>query len=168
MNEPSASAPAESRAPSDDAPKNVDAAPAAPLEKKPTRERWWESTWTWVVGIVALLCLELFIYGHDGHIRVCVGLQSLTDYSLLDKPRSELTVRQFPFCADRTNLGMYSSSEDAAQAALQESCNRAAVLLKRDRLECLRRENGWTRQVTRTQVPPWDRRLYRQLFWLKD
>jgi hypothetical protein len=40
-------------------------------------------------------------------------------------------------------------------------------MTNRDELpNCMTREKKWTRRVTKTQVAPWDSRLYRRLLWL--
>lgn len=122
--------------------------------------------WIWVAGILFILGLELFIFGHDGKIEVCVGVEGVTEWALKDQARTPETFRKAPVCAERLNLGMYAGSQEAAEAALNEACKRA-TMLQRDALQdCIRRENKWTRQVNKQQVPPWDERLYRRLLWL--
>src|SRR5688572_17001795 len=76
---------------------------------KPKSPLWW-----WLLGIACVLSLELFIYGHNGWVRVCVGLQGVTDLTLLDRPKHRDGMKGFPICAEQLNLGMYSRSDDAA------------------------------------------------------
>lgn len=120
----------------------------------------------WVVGVLAVLAGELYIYGHDGWIRVCVGREGVTDLSLLEQPRTHGGSGGYPVCAEQLNLGMYSRSNEAAREALDVACARGAALLRGDKTDCLRKERGWLRQVDKEHVPPWDDRLYRRLFFL--
>src|SRR5690606_9176333 len=39
---------------------------------KPRSPLWW-----WVLGIACVLGVELFIYGHNGWVRVCVGKEGV-------------------------------------------------------------------------------------------
>jgi hypothetical protein len=120
----------------------------------------------WVAGILAVLAGELYIYGHDGWIRVCVGREGMTDLSLLDQPRAHGGNGGYPVCAEHLNLGMYSRSNETAREALEVACTRGAGLLRGDKTDCLRKERGWLRRVDKEQVPPWAPRLYRRLFFL--
>lgn len=141
--------------------------PGAEKTQTATEERGSNrSTLIWVVGMAALLALELFIYGHNGRIQVCVGLEGITKYELLSQPRAEHPIVQYPICSERVNLGMFSRSDEAAEHALMEACTRAAGLLRQDRLECIRREQRWNRKVVKEQILPWDPRMYRRLLWL--
>lgn len=125
------------------------------------------STWVWVLGIFVILSVELYIYGYNGDIRVCVGVESLTDYGLRDEPRTQANAKHHPFCAERLNLGMWSSSAEQAQAALEDACSAAARVVGQERRQhCLRRDEPWTRFVEKHHVMPWDSRLYRRLLWL--
>ncbi len=123
--------------------------------------------WLWVAGVAIILSVELFIYGHDGRIEVCVGVEGHTDWALKGKPRTPDNFRRAPMCAERMNLGMYSNSQDAAEAALDEACRRATRMNQKALPDCLRRDKKWTRQVTKEQVPPWDERLYKRLLWME-
>lgn len=120
----------------------------------------------WVAGVLAVLAGELYIYGHDGWIRVCVGREGITDLSLLEQPRTHGGSGGYPVCAEQLNLGMYSRSDEAAREALEVACVRGAALLRGDKTHCLRKERGWLRRVDKEQIPPWDSRLYRRLFFL--
>lgn len=124
------------------------------------------TTWAWVVGIVTILAAELYVYGHDGWIRVCIGKEGKTDFSLLDKPRQPGSSGPFPICVERLNLGMYSNGDDIAREALEHACARGATLMGGDQRECIRKDEGWTRRVDKQHIPPWDRRLYRRLLFL--
>jgi hypothetical protein len=62
---------------------------------------------------------------------------------------------------------MYSDSEEAARAALDEACARATTTNHVARTHCVRRENKWTRKVFKENIPPWDERLYKRLLWLE-
>jgi hypothetical protein len=122
--------------------------------------------WFWVLGIVAALSIELYVYGHNGFVQVCVGVEGVTDFSQRGTLRSAANAKTAPFCASRLNLGMYSDTDERAQEALNEACSRATILNRKELTPCLRRENKWARQVYKEQVPPWDKRLYRRLLWL--
>lgn len=127
----------------------------------------WINTMAWVLGIVLVLGVELFIYGHNGFIRVCVGVDTLTDYSLKTEPRSRENAKNHPFCAQRLNLGMWTSSDDLAKESLQEACTMAARVVGQEHKEkCLRKDQPWTREVEMEHVMPWDPRLYRKLLFL--
>lgn len=131
--------------------------------KKP--RKW--SGYLWAAAIVVLLGAELFAYGHNGHIRVCVGRKGITDFTQLDKPRQGNAAAGFPFCVESLNLGMYSRSDDVAKEALDLACARAATLLRGEKSECLRRDKDWSRRVDKTTIPPWDPRLYRRLLFIE-
>jgi hypothetical protein len=134
---------------------------------KPRTDRWFDrSTRLWLAVIAVLFCVELYVYGRNGWVQVCVGIEGITDYTLLTTPRADARPGQFPFCAERLNIGMYSTADKSAEEALNSVCGRASALMKTEKLECVRRENGWTRHVVRKQVPPWDPRVYRRLLWL--
>lgn len=122
--------------------------------------------WWWVLGIACVLGVELFVYGHNGWVRVCVGLEGVTDLTLIDRPKHRDGMKGFPICAEQLNLGMYSRSGDAAQEALEQACSRGAPLLHGIKQECLRKEHGWVRRVDKSNIMPWDERLYRRLFFL--
>lgn len=134
-----------------------DATPSA----KPKSPLWW-----WLLGIACVLGIELFIYGHNGWVRVCVGLQGVTDLTLLDRPKHRDGMKGFPICAEQLNLGMYSRSQDAAQEALELACSRGAPLLHGVKQECVRKDHGWIRRVDKANIAPWDERLYRRLLFL--
>jgi hypothetical protein len=139
--------------------------PVKPAEEGGTNDR--RGFWLWVVGVAIILAVELFIYGHNGRIEVCVGVEGFTDWALKGKPRTPDNFRRAPMCAERMNLGMYSSSQDAAEAALDDACRRATRLNQNSLPACHRRDKKWTRQVTKDQVPPWDERLYKRLLWME-
>jgi hypothetical protein len=127
----------------------------------------WRNTILWAVGIAIILCAELFIYGHNGRIQVCVGVDTLTDYALRAEPRTKENAKKHPFCAERLNLGMWSSKDELSQAALNDACTAAArVVGQEHRQKCLRKDEPWTRFVEQEHVMPWDARLYRRLLWL--
>lgn len=138
-------------------------APSAPA-KSPNRSR--AAWWPWLVGIAGILAAELYVYGHDGWVRVCVGRDGLTDLTMLDRPRPHDGIRGFPICAEHLNLGMYSRSDDAAREALDVACARGATLLRGEKADCLRKDHGWLRRVDKKNIPPWDPRLYRRLFFV--
>jgi hypothetical protein len=142
-------------------------APQAPKPDAETPPNWFDRTAVlWLVAITTLFCIEMYIYGRNGHIRICVGMEGVTDYTLLDTPRTDAKVSQFPFCAERLNIGMYGASEKVAEEGLNALCGRASTLLRADKTDCIRKENGWTRKVKRENLPPWDKRVYRRLLWL--
>jgi hypothetical protein len=136
---------------------------SAPAE---SNQRKAGNMWMWLVGISCVLAAELYIYGHDGWVRVCVGLEGMTDLTLMERAKHGDGQRGFPICAEQLNLGMYSGSEEAAREALDVACARGATLLRSDKADCLRKEHGWIRRVDRETIPPWDPRLYRRLFFL--
>ena len=138
----------------------------APQQPEPARRKWFVASW-WALGIAALLSLELYAYGHNGLIRVCVGRKAITDLTLLDKKRDGAISSGFPFCVEQLNLGMYSRSDDVSKSALDVACGRAATLLRGDKTECLRRDKDWIRRVDKTQIAPWDPRLYKRLFFVE-
>jgi hypothetical protein len=167
--------------PDDDAKKAVESKKDAPGEPASTSEdgknskapnakkepETWTNTFIWIGVIVLALGIELFIYGHDGRIQVCVGIDKLTDYAIRNEPRTKENAVKHPFCAERLNLGMWSSSEKHSKAALTEACSAAArVVGAEHRQKCLRRDEPWTRFVETEHIMPWDSRLYRRLFWL--
>ena len=134
--------------------------------KQDSEKKGRATTWAWVVGIVTILAAELYVYGHDGWIRVCIGKEGKTDFTLLDKPRQPGSSGPFPICAERLNLGMYSNGDDIAREALEHACFRGATLMGGDQRDCIRKDEGWTRRVDKQHIPPWDRRLYRRLLFL--
>lgn len=140
--------------------------PTSPTPEKDEekRDKWF---WHWVVGIIAVLCVELYIYGHNGKIEVCVGVEGVTDWSLIGKPKTPDNFAKSPKCAQRMNLGMYGDSEEAARAALDEACARATTTNHVARTDCVRRDKKWTRKVFKEHIPPWDERLYKRLLWLE-
>lgn len=121
--------------------------------------------WMWLVGIACILSIELYIYGHNGWVRVCVGIEGATKFELLDQPKGH-GGRGYPVCAEQMNLGMYSRSEDAAQESLDVACTRGATLIHGNKQDCLRKEHGWIRRVDKAQVAPWDPRLFRRMLFL--
>lgn len=122
--------------------------------------------WFWVAGIVLILGIELYVFGHNGEIEVCVGVEGVTDWAQKDQPRTAENFRKAPVCAQRVNLGMYPGTQEAAEAALNDACKRATMMQTGALQHCIRREKQWTRRVEKQQVPPWDPRLYRRLLWL--
>ncbi|HEX2735658.1 MAG TPA: hypothetical protein VHM70_28860 [Polyangiaceae bacterium] len=130
---------------------------------KPRRDNFW----LWALGILLLLSIELLVYGHNGQIEVCVGIDGVTDFSLKHQARTKETARKMPQCASRLNLGMYDKTEEQALEALTDACGRATMVNKGEIDNCLHRNNKWTRDVTKTQIAPWDRRLYRRILWLE-
>lgn len=140
---------------------------AAPKSGTPKKPETWINTLIWALGILAVLGVEIYIYGHDGDIEVCVGIEKLTDYSTRAEPRTKANASKHPFCAKRVNLGMWSDGEKQAEAALKEACAAASrVVGAEHRQKCLRRDDPWSRFVEKKQIPPWDPRLYRRLLWL--
>jgi hypothetical protein len=123
--------------------------------------------YVWGGVIVLLLSLELFAYGHNGNIRVCVGRKGITDFEQLDKPRKGNIASGYPFCVESLNLGMYSRSDEVAKGALDVACSRAATLLRGEKSECIRKDKDWIRKVDKSTIPPWDPRFYRRLFFLE-
>ena len=118
-------------------------------------------------GIGVLLLVELIIYGHDGHIQVCVGQKGITDFAMAGKPPTPKNIRKRPFCSERSNLGMWGKSAEQSEAALKHACGQAARYFgPKGRVACLRNDGKWTRQVTKEQIMPWDSRLYKRLLWL--
>jgi hypothetical protein len=120
----------------------------------------------WVVGILVILAVELFIYGHDGRIEVCVGIKDRTDFSLAGQPRTKENARKIPACAERMNLGMWGSSEARGKEALEQACKKATRFQAQQTTACLRNDGNWTRKVREEQIMPWDPRLYRRLLFL--
>jgi hypothetical protein len=151
--EPAASEPADTKV---EAPE-----PAKPDAPKKKKER---SFWLWI--ILALLGIELIVYGHAGRIEVCVGLEGPTDFSLKGQARTKENFRSVPQCAERMNVGMYDHAEDQMRSALQDACGRATMVNKKEFANCVNRSSKWTRQVSKDQIFPWDKRFYRRLFWL--
>lgn len=121
----------------------------------------------WALLILTLLAAELYAYGHNGEVRVCVGRKGLTDFTQLDKPRQGNLAAGYPFCVESLNLGMYSRSDDVAKEALDVACARASALLRGEKSECIRRDKDWIRRVDKTSIPPWDPRLYKRLFFIE-
>jgi hypothetical protein len=137
---------------------------AAPGKKRPLKRD--REFWFWLAGILVVLSIEVFIYGHNGKIEVCVGKEGLTDWSLKDHARTPENFRRAPTCAHRMNLGMYEGTEEQSQAALRDACARATVTNRLAMPDCLRRDKQWERKVEKTQIAPWDERLYRRMLWL--
>jgi hypothetical protein len=135
----------------------------APKRKPET----WTNTLLWLAGILLLLGIELYIYGHDGYVQVCVGIQEITKFELRHEVKTKANAKHHPFCAERMNLGMWSSSEEHGKAALEEACHSAARVVGMERKQhCLRNDDPWKRFVDTQQVMPWDPRFYRRLLWL--
>src|SRR5690606_5818065 len=76
------------------------------------------SGYVWAALIFTLLAAELYAYGDNGQVRVCVGRNGITDFAQLDKPRQGNIAAGYPFCVESLNLGMYSRSDDVAKEAL--------------------------------------------------
>jgi hypothetical protein len=128
----------------------------------------WTNTLLWGAGILLVLGVELFVYGHDGYIQVCVGIKEITKFESRNEPKSKENARYHPFCAERMNLGMWTSSDEQSQDALKDACHAAARVVGMERKQdCIRNDDPWTRFVDIRQVMPWDPRLYRRLFWLE-
>lgn len=159
----------QANAPSSTEPSHEARAPqgAAVPDADVKRPRKGMSAYVWAVAIFVLLAGELYIYGHNGQVRVCVGRKGLTDFGQLDKPRKGNIASGYPFCVENLNLGMYSRSDDVAKEALDLACGRAATLLRGEKSECIRRDKDWIRQVDKQTIAPWDRRLYRRLFFIE-
>jgi hypothetical protein len=139
----------------------------APKSAAPRKRETWTNTLLWALGILVVLGVEMYIYGHDGDIEVCVGIDKLTDYSIRTEPRSKANASKHPFCAKRVNLGMWNNGEELAEAALKEACGAASrVVGAEHRQKCLRRDDPWSRFVEKQHIAPWDPRLYRRLLWL--
>jgi IS1 family transposase len=160
--EPAEAEPAEAK-PAGAKPAEAKPAESKPAEAKPAEKKK-RGYWLWVV--LVLLAAELVVYGHSGRIEVCVGLDGATDFSLKNQARTKENFRSVPQCADRLNVGMYDHAEDQARSALQDACGRATMVNKKEFTNCVNRSNKWTRQVTKDQIYPWDKRFYRRLFWL--
>jgi hypothetical protein len=153
--------------PEDDAKKDEKIGDESKKDEKDDPETW-TNTIVWVFGIVLVLSIELFIYGHNGFLRVCVGVDTLTDYSLKAEPRTRENAKSHPFCAERLNLGMWTSSEELSKESLADACNGAARVVGQEHKQpCLRKDKPWTREVEMEQVMPWDPRLYRRLLFLE-
>ncbi len=121
----------------------------------------------WVAAILLILGVELFIYGHNGRVEVCVGLEGVTDFSLVGQKRSPENFRKYPKCLERMNLGMWTSSEEVAREALNTICSRLTAKLEPEfKQQCIRKEGRFDRVVVKENIPPWDPRLYRQLLFL--
>lgn len=157
---------AEAKEPDDGAEAKDDKTQQAKSEAPKPRETW-INTLVWALGILVLLGIEIYVYGHDGDIEVCVGIDKLTDYTIRAETRTKANATKHPFCAKRVNLGMWSKSDELADAALKEACGAASrVVGAEHRQKCIRRDDPWTRFVEKKQIPPWDPRLYRRLLWL--
>lgn len=163
-NESAPGAPEEPRPPADEAATSGD--PATRSDTAPQEKPRDKTFWLWVVGIASILAVELYVYGHNGQIEVCVGIEGVTDFAERNQPRNAANFRSAPQCSRRLNLGMYEGTQELSQAALQEACARATVQNRDAMPDCLRRDKKWTRQVYKEQVPPWDPRLYRKLLWI--
>lgn len=144
---------------------SADAPSTATSAKEATRKGI--SGFVWAAVILTLLLAELYTYGHNGHIRVCVGRKGITDFAQLDKPRKSNMAAGYPFCVENLNLGMYSRSDEVAKEALDVACSRAATLLRGEKSECIRRDKDWIRRVDKSNVAPWDPRFYKRLFFLE-
>lgn len=157
---------AEAKEPDDGAEAKDDKTQQSKSEAPKPRETW-INTLVWALGILVLLGIEIYVYGHDGDIEVCVGIDKLTDYTIRAETRTKANATKHPFCAKRVNLGMWSKSDELADAALKEACGAASrVVGAEHRQKCIRRDDPWTRFVEKKQIPPWDPRLYRRLLWL--
>ncbi|HTM43701.1 MAG TPA: hypothetical protein VL137_02030 [Polyangiaceae bacterium] len=140
------------------------AATPAPVEPPPKTDR---STLYWAVGIVALVFAELYYYGHNGELKVCVGKEGVHDFNLIGQMRTDENRWKFPFCEDRVNLGLRDEFDDLGRDAVKSACRRATLLhFQSEAADCVALENHWKRKVITRQVMPWERRFYRQLLWL--
>lgn len=132
------------------------------------RKETWTNTLLWLAGILVVLGIELYIYGHDGYIQVCVGIDQITKFEIRHEVKTKANAKYHPFCAERLNLGMWGSSDEHAKAALEQACHAAARVVGMERKQnCLRNDEPWKRFVVTEQVMPWDPRLYRRLLWLE-
>lgn len=137
-----------------------DATPAG----EPRRDR---STLYWALGVVALLCVELYFYGRNGMIQVCVAKEGVHDFALVGQMRTDENRWKFPYCEERVNLGLRSDFDELARGAVKNACRRATLLhFQKETDACVALEKHWRRKVITRQVMPWERSFYRRLLWL--
>lgn len=119
----------------------------------------------WIV-ILAILALELWLFGRRGEIEVCVGKSGVHDFTLVGKPRTDDNRWSIPRCERRENLGMRSAFEAERDDAVRVACRGATTFHHRgEGPKCVAASDGWEHRVTARYVPPWDARYREQLLW---
>lgn len=128
------------------------------------RER--RNTLIWVAAIGLLLTIELYLFGRNGYIDVCIGRDGITDFGLVGEPVTQETSRKAPLCQRRHNLGMQSRYDEELKAGLRQACQRAnATFGTRDVMSCINGKDPWAHWIASEQVPPWHEAFYKQMLW---
>ena len=134
--------------------------------KKGAPKRDWGSR-IWIV-LLALGAFELWLFGRQGHIEVCVAKEGVHDFALLGQPRTDQNTRRYPTCEKRLNVGITSRYVEALEDAQIHACRRANILrprAKEDTILCVIKEDNWKHQTTLEHCPPWHDHYYKRLFW---
>lgn len=132
-------------------------APVAASGRRASR-LWW--------ALPILLVAELYVYGHDGRLQICVGKEGDTDFALVGQERTDENRWKFPRCETRDNLGLRSQHDAQVEQATKVACRGATIFRHQGEAKaCVAGEQGWQHQVEGQFVPPWDPAYYRHLFW---
>ena len=139
------------------------AAAAAPTDAPAVRKRraipWWSF-------VLAALVIEFAIYGHAGHIEVCVGKAGETDFALSGQERTDDNRWKFPRCESRVNLGLVSHREQLTKEAVHVACRGATIFRHQgEGKACTEGKSGWEQHIESSQCPPWHGHFYAHLFW---
>lgn len=146
------------------APDNDERRIEAPDPAFERRERRKTAIWMAVIGV--LLTVELYVFGKNGYIDVCVGRDGVTDFGLVGKSATPETGSKAPLCERRHNLGMRSHYDEELKTGLRQACQRAnAVFGTHDVTGCIHGKDRWAHWITSEQVPPWHEAFYKQMLW---
>ncbi|MBC8072125.1 MAG: hypothetical protein IAG13_27640, partial [Deltaproteobacteria bacterium] len=120
----------------------------------------------WWSFVLAALVIEFAIYGHAGHIEVCVGKQGETDFTLSGQARTDDNRWKFPRCEERVNLGLVSHREQLTKEAVHVACRGATIFRHQgEGKACTEGKAGWEQHIEASQCPPWHGHFYAHLFW---
>lgn len=144
-------------------PREPEASPASrPPASAPRRSA---SRLVWL-AILAFGLTELWLFGRNGDLRVCVVRAGEHDLALVDTPRTDENTRRYPSCERRQNVGLRSHYAERVEDAMIHACRRATILRGRQAtLDCALKRDGWEHHVEGRWVAPWEPAYYQRLFW---
>lgn len=130
-----------------------------------TRRRERRSNLIWFGSIFVILCIELYIFGKNGLINVCVG-RPYTDFSLIGAQVTPQNRLKMPTCELRFNIGMSNKYDETVKQAHLAACQRATLRQGiKGRTQCLSTSEGWRKYIVVEQAYPWQKPFYERLFW---
>lgn len=128
-------------------------------DKRGSGGRWW-------VVLLVILVVEMYVYGRNAEIEVCVGKEGAHDFSLVGTERTDENRWKFPRCEARLNLGLRSHFDEQVDQAVLEACRGATMFRNRgEGKACVEGTDGWQHRIDTHYVWPWDSRFYEHLFW---